>query len=56
MDRIEHSERAWRAAEDLAACLTLFLEASADERTMERSRAALALWSRLTESQTLIAV
>ena len=34
-------------AEELAACLARFLDASADERTMERSREALALWRRL---------
>jgi hypothetical protein len=31
-------------AEELAACLARFLNASADERTMARARAALALW------------
>lgn len=34
-------------AEELAACLARFLDASADERTMQRSREALALWHRL---------
>ena len=34
-------------AEELAACLARFLDASADERTMKRAREALALWHRL---------
>lgn len=34
-------------AEELAACLARFLNASADERTMERARDALARWHRL---------
>ena len=34
-------------AGELAACLARFLNASADERTMERAREALARWDRL---------
>lgn len=34
-------------AEELALCLARFLNASADERTLERAREALALWHRL---------
>ena len=34
-------------AQELAACLARFLDASADERTMERSREALARWQGL---------
>ena len=33
--------------EELAACLARFLNASADERTMDRARRALALWKGL---------
>jgi hypothetical protein len=34
-------------AQELAACLARFLDASADERTMQRSREALERWHRL---------
>ena len=34
-------------AEELALCLARFLNASADERTMERAQDALARWHRL---------
>jgi hypothetical protein len=40
-----------RAGDELAACLARFLDARVDERTMQRSREALALWYRLTERQ-----
>ncbi len=36
-----------KLAEELADCLARFLDASADERTMERSREAPARWQGL---------
>jgi hypothetical protein len=33
-----------QAGDELAACLARFLDVSADERTLERARDALALW------------
>jgi len=35
--------------DELASCLERFLAASADDRTLDRSREALTLWYRLTE-------
>jgi hypothetical protein len=37
------------AAAEMAACLARFLDATADERTMERAREALVLWYQMTE-------
>ena len=38
-----------RVGDELAACLERFLAATADERSLERSRDALAQWYRLTD-------
>jgi len=43
------------AGDDLAACLARFLNATADERTLERAREALALWYRMKERKPIIA-
>ena len=45
-----------QTADEMAACLARFLDAKADERTLERSRNALALWSTLTEQPRIQAV
>jgi hypothetical protein len=36
--------------DELASCLERFLAATADERTLQRAREALALWGRVSES------
>lgn len=41
-------DRSQYAGDELAVCLERFLEARADERTLQRAREALALWERLT--------
>lgn len=41
------------AGDELAACLARFLNASADERTMQRSREALLRWQQLSEPAPL---
>lgn len=43
------------AGDELAVCLARFLDATADERTMQRSREALACWYRLTQRQIVCA-
>ena len=55
MDRGTAELLAVEAGDELAACLARFLTATADERTLERARDALALWYRMTECETLSA-
>jgi hypothetical protein len=50
---VEFRDASVVAGAELAACLARFLDATADERTMERAREALALWFRVTERQAV---
>jgi len=40
-----------RVADELATCLARFLDVSADELTLQRSREALAHWQRLADRE-----
>ena len=42
-----------QVGDELAECLERFLAASADERTLDRARTAVALWYGLTEEYSV---